>query len=86
MYSLGCYDVAAERGMSIPGDFSVVGYNDIPSPTSSNPLAQLTTGRSLCHGGAFLTEVFAVFDGYRGRVLPAGPWVARPRGCDDGPD
>lgn len=30
LIALGCYDVAAERGICIPDDVSVVGYNDIP--------------------------------------------------------
>jgi len=30
LIALGCYDVAAERGMRIPEDVSIVGYNDIP--------------------------------------------------------
>jgi len=30
LLALGCYDVAAERGIRIPQDVSVVGYNDIP--------------------------------------------------------
>ena len=29
LIALGCYDVAAERGLRIPQDVSVVGYNDI---------------------------------------------------------
>ncbi|MFI6316028.1 LacI family DNA-binding transcriptional regulator [Nonomuraea sp. NPDC050556] len=30
LIALGCYDVLAERGLSCPGDLSVVGFNDIP--------------------------------------------------------
>jgi LacI family transcriptional regulator len=30
LIALGCYDVFAERGMSCPGDVSVVGFNDMP--------------------------------------------------------
>jgi LacI family transcriptional regulator len=30
LVALGCYDVAAERGVRIPEDLSIVGYNDIP--------------------------------------------------------
>lgn len=30
LVALGCYDVAADRGIRIPEDISVVGYNDIP--------------------------------------------------------
>lgn len=30
LVALGCYDVAAERGLAIPDDVSVIGYNDIP--------------------------------------------------------
>lgn len=29
LVALGCYDVAAERGIGIPDDVSVIGYNDI---------------------------------------------------------
>lgn len=43
LIALGCYDVAAERGLSIPGDFSVVGYNDIPFSDKFAP--PLTTVR-----------------------------------------
>lgn len=30
LIALGCYDVFAERGLSCPGDISVVGFNDMP--------------------------------------------------------
>lgn len=30
LLALGCYDVFAERGLSCPGDVSVVGFNDMP--------------------------------------------------------
>ncbi|GFJ92917.1 LacI family DNA-binding transcriptional regulator [Phytohabitans rumicis] len=30
MLALGCYDVLAERGLSCPGDLSIVGFNDMP--------------------------------------------------------
>ncbi|MGH3243748.1 MAG: LacI family DNA-binding transcriptional regulator, partial [Spirillospora sp.] len=30
MIALGCYDVAAERGLRCPRDLSVVGFNDMP--------------------------------------------------------
>ncbi|MFA9444259.1 LacI family DNA-binding transcriptional regulator [Egicoccus sp. AB-alg6-2] len=30
LVALGCYDVAADRGIRIPDDVSIVGYNDIP--------------------------------------------------------
>ncbi|MFB4277618.1 MULTISPECIES: LacI family DNA-binding transcriptional regulator [unclassified Nonomuraea] len=30
LIALGCYDVFAERGLSCPGDVSVVGFNDMP--------------------------------------------------------
>lgn len=30
LIALGCYDVFAERGISCPGDVSVVGFNDMP--------------------------------------------------------
>jgi LacI family transcriptional regulator, galactose operon repressor len=30
LLALGCYDVIAERGLSCPGDVSVVGFNDMP--------------------------------------------------------
>ncbi len=29
LIALGCYDALAERGMSVPGDVSVTGYNDL---------------------------------------------------------
>ncbi|MEU8247175.1 LacI family DNA-binding transcriptional regulator [Nonomuraea sp. NPDC048916] len=30
LIALGCYDVFAERGLSCPGDMSVIGFNDMP--------------------------------------------------------
>jgi LacI family transcriptional regulator len=30
LIALGCYDVFAERGISCPGDVSVIGFNDMP--------------------------------------------------------
>ncbi|HEX7743738.1 MAG TPA: LacI family DNA-binding transcriptional regulator [Micromonosporaceae bacterium] len=30
LLALGCYDVITERGLSCPGDVSVLGYNDMP--------------------------------------------------------
>ena len=30
LLALGCYDVFAERGLSCPGDVSVVGFNEMP--------------------------------------------------------
>jgi LacI family transcriptional regulator len=30
LIALGCYDVFAERGLSCPGDLSVIGFNDMP--------------------------------------------------------
>jgi hypothetical protein len=39
----GCYDVAEERGMRVPDDVSVVGYNDIPFSDKFSP--PLTTVR-----------------------------------------
>jgi LacI family transcriptional regulator len=43
LIALGCYDVLKERGLRIPRDFSVVGYNDIPLSDKFNP--PLTTIR-----------------------------------------
>lgn len=43
LIALGCYDVALERGLKVPDDFSVVGYNDIPFSAKFNP--PLTTVR-----------------------------------------
>jgi LacI family transcriptional regulator len=37
LIALGCYDVAAERGICIPQDLSVVGYNDILFADKFNP-------------------------------------------------
>lgn len=37
LVALGCYDVAAERGIRIPEDLSVVGYNDIPFTDRFDP-------------------------------------------------
>jgi LacI family transcriptional regulator len=43
LIALGCYDVVAERGLRIPDDISVVGYNDILFADKFNP--PLTTIR-----------------------------------------
>jgi LacI family transcriptional regulator len=43
LIALGCYDVAAARGIRIPDDLSVVGYNDIVFADKFNP--PLTTVR-----------------------------------------
>ena len=43
LIALGCYDVMRERGMSVPGDISVVGYNGIPFSDKFDP--PLTTVR-----------------------------------------
>jgi LacI family transcriptional regulator len=43
LIALGCYDVMAERGLCIPEDVSVVGYNDILFADKFNP--PLTTVR-----------------------------------------
>ena len=37
LIALGCYDVFAERGMSCPGDISVVGFNEMPFLDKMNP-------------------------------------------------
>lgn len=37
LVALGCYDVAEQRGLRIPEDVSVVGYNDIPFTDKFNP-------------------------------------------------
>jgi LacI family transcriptional regulator len=41
--ALGCYDVLAERGLSCPGDMSVIGFNDMPFMDKMQP--PLTTLR-----------------------------------------
>jgi LacI family transcriptional regulator len=41
--ALGCYDALAERGLSCPGDVSVVGFNDMPFMDKMHPA--LTTVR-----------------------------------------
>jgi LacI family transcriptional regulator len=37
LIALGCYDVFAERGMTCPGDMSVVGFNGMPFLDKMNP-------------------------------------------------
>jgi LacI family transcriptional regulator len=37
LIALGCYDVIAERGLSCPGDISLVGYNDMPFIDKMHP-------------------------------------------------
>lgn len=37
LVALGCYDVAAEQGIAIPTDVSVVGYNDMPFTDRFDP-------------------------------------------------
>jgi LacI family transcriptional regulator len=43
LVALGCYDVIAERGLSCPGEVSIVGYNDMPFVDKLSP--PLTTMR-----------------------------------------
>jgi len=43
LMALGCYDALTERGLSCPGDMSVVGFNDMPFADKFNP--PLTTVR-----------------------------------------
>jgi LacI family transcriptional regulator len=43
LLALGCYDVLAARGLSCPGDVSVVGFNDTPFMDKLSP--PLTTVR-----------------------------------------
>ncbi|MDP9842433.1 LacI family DNA-binding transcriptional regulator [Streptosporangium lutulentum] len=43
LLALGCYDALAERGLSCPGDVSVVGFNDMPFVDKLSP--PLTTVR-----------------------------------------
>jgi LacI family transcriptional regulator len=43
LLALGCYDALGERGVSCPGDVSVVGFNDMPFVDKLNP--PLTTVR-----------------------------------------
>jgi LacI family transcriptional regulator len=37
LLALGCYDALAERGLSCPGDISVVGFNDMPFVDKLSP-------------------------------------------------
>lgn len=37
LLAIGCYDVLAERGMRVPDDVSVIGYNDMPFSDKLNP-------------------------------------------------
>jgi LacI family transcriptional regulator len=37
LIALGCYDVFAERGISCPGEISVVGFNEMPFLDKMNP-------------------------------------------------
>ena len=37
LIALGCYDVFAERGLTCPGDISVVGFNEMPFLDKMNP-------------------------------------------------
>jgi LacI family transcriptional regulator len=37
LIALGCYDVFAERGISCPGEMSVVGFNEMPFLDKMNP-------------------------------------------------
>jgi LacI family transcriptional regulator len=43
LVAMGCYDVAAERGLRIPDDLSITGFNDIPFAERFSP--PLTTVR-----------------------------------------
>jgi LacI family transcriptional regulator len=37
LLAIGCYDVLADRGVRVPDDVSVVGYNDMPFSDKLNP-------------------------------------------------
>ncbi len=37
LIALGCYDVATEQGISVPGEVSIVGYNDMPFADKLSP-------------------------------------------------
>lgn len=37
LIALGCYDVLHARGLAIPGDLSVIGYNDVPFSDKFHP-------------------------------------------------
>jgi LacI family transcriptional regulator len=37
LMAVGCYDALGERGLSVPGDISVVGFDDLPLAARSRP-------------------------------------------------
>jgi DNA-binding LacI/PurR family transcriptional regulator len=58
MQGIAVMDEARRRGLSVPRDLSVVGYNDIPDAARSNPPLTTVDGMSLRKGRAAAQIVF----------------------------
>ena len=69
MLALGVLDAAAERGLAVPGDVSVVGFDDTPESARSTP--SLTTVRQSHSGkGAAAVRLLLEATGPQTVLLP----------------
>lgn len=70
LLAVGCYDALAERGLSCPGDLSVVGFNDMPLMDKLRP--SLTTVHIPQHdlGAEAARLLLAQIDGARREEQP----------------
>lgn len=73
LLALGCYDAAAELGLTVPGDLSVTGFNDMPFADRFSPA--LTTVRVPMydigrHAAHILIEQLAGLPAARTETLP----------------
>jgi alanine racemase len=75
MMALGVIRAARQRGLSVPGDLSVVGYDDAPMVEFTDP--PLTTVRQPVQSMA-LAAVQALLEEVRGHATPHTEYLFRP--------
>ncbi|GAB3079075.1 LacI family DNA-binding transcriptional regulator [Micromonospora schwarzwaldensis] len=75
LMALGAVRAARQRGLSVPGDFSVVGYDDSPLMAFTDP--PLTTVRQPVRAMA-VAATRALFDEINGQGAPHSEYVFRP--------